>query len=140
MGRKSAIWLLTSAILAASAGCGRTRPAHEPAASPSPACRARGTVTEAESGQTVCLTRSGRLEVDLHGTRQNPWSPIRLDGTALRRAPSGKEMLALGVTGGFFAADHDGTARLTSTRSCGRPAPPGNCASPRTFEITVVVR
>lgn len=136
MSRKSTGRLLTSAILVASAGC---RPAvHEAAASPSPACRAHGTATEAESGQTFCLTRSARLEVYLHGTAQNRWSPIRLDGDALRRAPGGKGTLALGVTAGFFVADHAGTARLSSTRPCGGPAE--NCESPRPFEITVVVR
>src|SRR4051795_5039431 len=129
MGRKYATWLLTSALLIASAGCGRTRPAHGLAVSPSPACRASSTVTEADSGHTLCLTRSARLEVYLHGTSQSRWSPIRLDGAALRRAPSGKGTLARGVTAGFFAADRAGTARLTSARPCG-PAP-GNCGSPR---------
>jgi hypothetical protein len=138
MDRKSALWLLTSAILTASAGSERTRPVHEPATSPSRACRARGTATEADSGHTLCLTRSARLEVYLHGTAQNRWSPIRLDGDALRRTPSGKGMLALGVTGGFFVADHAGTAHLTSTRLCGGPA--GNCGPPRAFDVTVVVR
>lgn len=135
MSRKSTGRLLTSAILVASAGC---RPAVHEAASPSPACRSRGTATEADSGQAFCLTRSARLEVYLHGTAQNRWSPIRLDGDALRRAPSGKGTLALGVTAGFFVADHAGTARLSSTRPCRGPA--GNCESPRPFEITVVVR
>ena len=132
--------LLTSAILIASAGCGRAQPGHAPAASPSLACHTHGTVAETDSGHTLCLTRSARLEVYLHGSAQNRWSSLRLDGEALRRAPSGKEMLALGVTGGFFVADHAGTARLTSTRSCGRAAAPNECGSTRTFEITVIVR
>lgn len=132
--------LLTSAILIASAGCGRMQPGHTPAASPSLACHTHGAATETDSGHTLCLTRSAPLEIYLHGSALNRWSPLRLDGGALRRAPSGKEMLALGVTGGFFVADHAGTARLTSARSCGRSAAPKDCGSPRTFEITVIVR
>jgi hypothetical protein len=97
-------------------------------------------VTEADSGHTYCLARSAHLEVFLHGTAQDRWSPIKLDGDALRRIPSGKGMLALGVTGGFFIADHAGTAHLISTRRpCDRPAPVGNCGPLRAFEITIIV-
>jgi hypothetical protein len=80
------------------------------------------------------------VEVFLHGTAQDRWSPIKLDGDALRRTTSGKGMLALGVTGGFFVADHAGTAHLTAARRpCDRPAPVGNCRAPRAFEVIVVV-
>jgi photosystem II stability/assembly factor-like uncharacterized protein len=143
MTRNTAIRLVTSAALITSAGCGRAVHPVPSAGSPVPSrtCQAVGAVTEADSGHTYCLARSAHLEVFLHGTAQDRWSPIKLDGNALRRLPNGKGMLALGVTGGFFIADHAGTAHLTSIqRPCGRSAPVGNCGPLRTLEITIIVR
>jgi hypothetical protein len=131
--------------LVTAAGCGHaahsTVSVHSPAApSPSPSCQAVTTVTEADSGRTYCLARAMRVEVYLHGTARDRWPPVTLDGDALRRTTSGKGMLALGVTGGFFVADHTGTAHLTAARRpCDQSAPVANCRAPRTFEITVVV-
>jgi hypothetical protein len=135
--------LIAVAGLVASAGCGQAvRPAGSvDSATSSQSCRAVAIVTEADSGRTYCLARSTRVEVYLHGTAQDRWPPIKLAGDALRRTASGKGMLALGVTGGFFVADHAGTAHLSATRRpCDRQAPAGNCRAPRAFEITVVVR
>jgi hypothetical protein len=123
-------------------GCGQAVHTAPPAAAPAPSrtCRSVGVATEADSGQTYCLARSAHLEVYLHGSAQDLWSPIKLDGDALRRIPSGKGTLALGVTGGFFIADHTGTARLSSVRRpCGTSAPAGSCRPPRTVAITIVV-
>lgn len=142
MTRHTAIRLVTVAALVTSAGCGRAVHTAPSAGSPvlSRTCQAVAAVTEADSGHAYCLARSAHLEVVLHGTAQDRWSTIKLDGDALRRIPSGKGMLALGVTGGFFIADHAGVVRLISTRRpCDRPAPVGNCRSPRAFEITIIV-
>lgn len=130
MTRHIAVPLVASAVLVTSAGCGGTSRPAPPAGSvaSSRACQAPGTLTEADSGRTYCVARSARLEIFLHGTARDRWSPIEPDGDALRRVPSGKGMLALGVTGGFFVADHAGTTRLTSAQGH------------RTFELTVIVR
>lgn len=141
MTRPSVIVAVTVAGLVTSAGCGRANSA-APTDSPvsSPTCQAISTVTEADSGHTYCLARSARVEVYLHGTAQDRWPAITVDGDALRRTPSGKGTLALGVTGGFFAADHAGTAHLTSTRHpCETPAAAGACRPPRAFGITIIV-
>lgn len=140
--RNTALSLIGFATLV-TGGCGQAVPTAPPTAAPAPSrtCRSVGVVTEADSGQTYCLSPSAHLEVYLHGSAQDLWSPIELDGDALRRIPSGKGMLALGVTGGFFIADHAGTARLSSTRRpCGTSAPAGSCRSPRTVAITIIVR
>lgn len=137
-----AIRLVTFTALVTSAGCGRAVHTAPPAGSPVPSrtCHAVATATEADSGQTYCLARLAHLEIFLHGSAQDRWSPIKPDGDALRRSPSGKGMLALGVTGGFFIAEHAGTVHLTSTRRpCDRPAPVKDCGPFRDFEITVIV-
>jgi hypothetical protein len=139
----TAFRLISLAVLVASAGCGpagHTAPLSDSPV-PSLACRSVATVTEADSGHTYCISRSARLEVYLHGTPQDRWPPITLEGDALRRIPSGKGMLGLGVTGGFFIAAHLGTASLTSTRHpCPRPGQAGTCGSLRTVTITIIVR
>jgi hypothetical protein len=140
--RSTVLSLIGFAALLTSGGCGQAGQTAPPTASPVPSrtCRSIGVVTEADSGQTFCVARSAHLEVYLHGSEQDSWSPIMLDGDALRRIPSGKGMLALGVTGGFFIADHAGTARLSSTRRrCGTSAPAGSCRSPRTVAIIIIV-
>jgi hypothetical protein len=143
MTRHTALRLIASAALLTSAGCGRTAHTTAPAGTPvqSAVCPATATVTEADNGRTYCLTRSAHLEVYLHGTAQDRWPPITLDGDALRRVASGKGILALGVTGGFFIADHAGTVHLSSARRpCGTSAPGVPCGPLRTFKITITVR
>jgi hypothetical protein len=100
------------------------------------------TVTEADNGRTYCLARSTHIAVYLHGTAQNLWAPITLDGDALRPFPSGTGTLAIGVTAGFFIADHTGIVHLRSTqRLCGAPPASGaTCGALRAFEITILVR
>lgn len=142
MTRLTLLRLVGIAVLVTCVGCGRAgRTASLPGSPvPSWACRSAATVTEADSGHTYCLSRSGRLDVYLHGSPQDRWSAITLTGDALRRRASGKGTLSLGVTGGFFIADRAGTASLTSTRlPCPRSAPVGSCGSLRAFSITVVV-
>jgi hypothetical protein len=95
------------------------------------------TLTEADSGSTVCLAVGMRLEVYLHGSPSAKWSPIAVTGTGVAVAPSGKGALALGVTGGFYAATAAGDAQLASTRpDCGTPSPGASCAT-RTFVVQV---
>lgn len=142
MTRTTVLMLIGIAVLVTSVGCGRAGRTAPLTGSPVPsrACRSAGTVTEADTGHTYCLSRSARLEVYLQGTPQDRWPAITVKGDALRPIPSGKRMLRLGVTGGFFIADHAGTARLTSTRPpCPRAAPAGSCGSLREFSITIVV-
>jgi hypothetical protein len=143
MTRHTAVRLVASAVLVTSAGCGRTAHTTPPAGGPVPSrtCPATVTVTEADNGRTLCLSRPAHLEVYLHGTARDRWPPITLDGDALRRAASGKGTLALGVTGGFFIAAHAGTVHLSSARRpCGTSAPVVTCGPLRTFKIAITVR
>jgi hypothetical protein len=148
MIKYTALRLIVSAALIASAGCGRTAHAAPSVGAPIPTrdCVAPTTmtvtVTEADNGRTYCLARSTHLEVYLHGTAQNLWTPITLDGDALRPVPSGKGALPIGVTAGFFIADHAGAVHLSSTRrACPTPSSPGvTCGALLAFRITVMVR
>ena len=100
------------------------------------------TVTEAQSGQELCVTTGTLVQVYLHGQQGAAWSPVNSDGTALRAVASGKRALPLGVTAGFFQAVGAGTARVTAGRPVCPSAPPGSvkCMAMRDFSVTVEVR
>jgi hypothetical protein len=125
------------------AGCARSQPSAGPTSQP-PACQPDGagatrTVTESDSGSTICLAVGQRLEVYLHGTLGDTWAPVTEDGPALSAAANGRGTLPVGVTGGFFIGSATGDARLTSSR----PACPSSQASPcgaATFVVRVRVR
>ncbi len=74
-------------------------------------------LSEADNGVLVCLARTGVVELYLHGTPTDRWSPVAVTGPALRSVPSGKSALPVGVTAGFFAATGAGQAVLSSYRA-----------------------
>jgi hypothetical protein len=84
-------------------------------------------LSEQDSGGRVCLRPGTRLEIYLHGTASDRWSAPVCDSAVLDPAVSGKGMLAIGVTAGFFVASRPGRGQVTSTRSAQR------------FELTVLV-
>jgi hypothetical protein len=99
------------------------------------------TITEADSGTTVCLAVGQHLEVYLHGTLPAKWEPIAIDGHALSTVASGKGALPVGVTGGFFVGNAAGEARLTSSRpACPDPSPSASPCGAATFVVSVDVR
>ena len=99
------------------------------------------TITEVDSGSTICLAVGQRLEVYLHGTLQAKWAPIAIDGHALSAVASGKGALAVGVTGGFFVGNAAGDARLTSSRpACPEPSSSASPCGEATFVVSVDVR
>jgi hypothetical protein len=99
------------------------------------------TITEVDSGSTICLAVGQPLEVYLHGTLAAKWTPIAIDGHALSAVANGKGTLAIGVTGGFFVGSAAGDARLTSSRPpCPTSTPPGSPCGEATFVVSVEVR
>jgi len=78
---------------------------------------ARVNLSEADNGALVCLARAGVVELYLHGTAADRWSPVTVTGGALHSVPSGKSTLPIGVTAGFFAAAGAGRAVLSSYRA-----------------------
>jgi hypothetical protein len=118
--RYALLLAVAAGLVAGLAGCGQATPgpatpgpAGTPTGASCPASPATVALTEADNGRSICLARGSRIEVYLHGSATAPWSPIQLDGAALRPVASGKGALALGVTGGFFATETAGTARLS---------------------------
>jgi hypothetical protein len=99
------------------------------------------TVTEADSGSTVCLIVGERLAVLLKGTPNRMWSPVDVTGSALRPAPDGRRTLVVGMTGGFFAADSTGAARLSASRAgCDEALTDASSCAAGQFVLTVIVR
>ena len=114
-------------------------------AAPSP-CQPDGsgatrTITEADSGTSICLALGQRLEVYLHGTVGAMWAPVSLDGAALSAAANGKGTLPVGVTGGFFVGSATGDAHLRSSRStCASASPAATPCGNTMFTVDVQVR
>jgi hypothetical protein len=145
--------LLATATLLASAvaGCASSgsTPASAPATAPAtgtptPCASGRSgdvrTVTDADSGATICLAVGARLEVYLHSTLSDMWSPISLGGNALAPQANGKGTLPIGVTGGFFVARTKGSAHLTSTRAaCPAPSTATAACGRTQFALDVMV-
>jgi hypothetical protein len=141
---RSLATLAAAAVLAGGfAGCAaRTEPAGAPS-SQQQKCQPTNassteTITEANSGSTICLAVGQHLEVFLHGSLGDTWAPISVDGQALSASANGKGTLPVGVTGGFFVGGTAGVAKLTSSR----PACPDTAASPcaaATFVVDVQV-
>jgi hypothetical protein len=98
-------------------------------------------LSEADNGVLACLARTGVVELYLHGTPADRWSPVAVTGAALRSVPSGKSALGVGVTAGFFAATSAGRAVLSSYRApcaAADPQAPG-CDGAHLVRIVVVV-
>jgi hypothetical protein len=98
-------------------------------------------VTEADSGRTRCVRVSQRIEIYLHGTVANLWSPITATGHQLQPTASGKLALPVGVTGAVFTAIAMGQADVISTRPmCRSQAAGSDCGTAASFRVTVTVR
>jgi len=74
------------------------------------------TLSEQDNGRQVCLATGTQLEIYLKGTMSDKWSNPVPDSGVLRRVASGKGALAVGVSAGFYVADHPGQARVTAFR------------------------
>jgi hypothetical protein len=100
------------------------------------------TLTEKDSGHSVCMAINGRLEIYLHSTPDAKWAPIQSSSTLLHPVASGKRTLPLGVTAGFYVSDAQGSVRLTSSRPTCPPASASNplCTPQRDFQVDVIVR
>lgn len=84
-------------------------------------------LTEAQNHTQTCVPVGTHLEIYLQGTVDDRWSQPSSDSPVLRPEPSGKGALKVGVTAGFYVADHAGRATVVSTRDGAR------------YEITVRV-
>jgi hypothetical protein len=106
------------------------------------------TLSAHDNGKSYCIKQGTGVLIYLRGTRALPWSPLKSHSTAMIPRANGHMMLMLGVTGGYFVADHQGVAVISSSRDpCGpRVAPTGPttshkmlCGDIQTFRVTVTV-
>jgi hypothetical protein len=147
------VYLVVAVVIAFAAGCavqpGSSPTGTVPAASSSgpvaspcpPAAGSTITVSETDTGRTVCARVSQRIEIYLHGTVASPWSAITVVGDPLRPTASGKLSLPLGVTGAVFTAVAPGQAEVDSVRPTCTSQPGGAaCSAIAQFRVTVAVR
>lgn len=102
-------------------------------------CGDRAQLTAADSGRTVCLAVGGQLRLNLDGTKDRPWAPVKTAGTALRATNAGFVILP-GDAVAAYDAVAPGTARLTSSRpQCATGTGQVACKSVRAWTVTVKV-
>ena len=110
------------------------------------------TITAADNGESLCVSRGTNVAVFLKGTPTRKWEPIQASSAVLRSSANGERTLPIGVTGASFAAAQPGTAVITSGRPvCGPAAPPQGstpgtggsgtveCGAILAFRVTVTV-
>lgn len=116
--KRPALVLVLAGTLALT-GCANASPS---TGLPSPDCTGTASpsgpvvLTEAQNGMRTCVPVGTHVEVYLQGTADDRWSEPASDSSVLRAEPSGKGALKVGVTAGFYVADHAGQASIVSTR------------------------
>ncbi|MFF8596113.1 hypothetical protein ACF061_32710 [Streptomyces sp. NPDC015220] len=120
-----------------------TDPAASTPAQPSPkppsGCAHQSELTAADTGRTVCLSVGGYLRLNLDGTKDRPWSPVRATGAVLKGADAGIVILP-GDALAAYTAVAPGTARLTSSRPlCATGPGKVSCKAVQDWTVTVRV-
>ncbi|WP_225831760.1 hypothetical protein [Streptomyces sp. NK08204] len=105
-------------------------------------CVSRAELTAADNGRQVCLRKGGELRLTLDGTKERPWKPVAVSGTALEAINAGFVIRPGDATAAYRAVSA-GKAELTSSRPlCAEPTAPGavSCLGIRGWKVTVTVR
>ncbi|MFI2640395.1 hypothetical protein [Streptomyces sp. NPDC018610] len=102
-------------------------------------CAEHVELTAADSGRTVCVTAGGSVRMNLDGTRERPWSPVRAGGGILKGTNAGIVILP-GDALAAYTAPTPGTARLTSSRPlCATGPGKVSCKGIQEWTVTVKV-
>ena len=128
------------------AGAGSPSGGGQPAASQCSATAAASAdrmvnLSNKDNGKVLCVRQGSVVAIYLQGTAARRWGPIRAESGLLQPAATGRGMLKLGVTGGFFKAAHPGVATVTSSLpSCTGTATSGpHCKMGQVFHLTLVI-
>jgi hypothetical protein len=73
-------------------------------------------ITMAGNGKTYCMRVGEQVEVQLRGTRSNPWLQPLASSSVLTPVPTGELSLVAGLTEGRFAGVRTGQVLITSIR------------------------
>ena len=144
-------------VYAGSHGAGSSARSPGSAAATSVRCTSRTTrnhmltLSKADNGKTVCVTKGTTVGIYLQGTPARKWQPIRASSPALKPVANGHLTLMIGVTAAFFQAVRTGVVTVSSSLpSCpgrsGASAPPASpapgqpCTIGPVYHVTLVVR
>ncbi|MEU6539395.1 hypothetical protein [Streptomyces sp. NPDC047000] len=104
-------------------------------------CADTVTLTAADNGHTVCLTEGGEVRVNLDGSKDRPWSSVRVKGTATLEAVNAGFAVLPGDANAAYRATGTGTAHLTSSRPlCASGPNRMACKGIVEWAVTVTVR
>jgi hypothetical protein len=143
--------LVTAACGAQHAGSGGAAGSPPGAASQPSAAQCSATVAASagqmvslsnkDNGKVLCVRKGTVVAIYLQGSPTRRWAPIHAASSLLQPAATGRGMLKLGVTGGFFRATGPGVATVTSSLpSCAGPATSGpHCKMGQVFRLTLVI-
>lgn len=121
---------------AASGSSGSAAPAAAACGSATPTSPRHRTLTlrTADSGGSFCIKQGTGVLIFLRGTPTAKWAALRSSSAVMVPRANGHLMVALGVTGGSFAAPKPGVASITSLRNAFGSAPkPQPATGPNTL-------
>ncbi|MEV7129014.1 hypothetical protein [Streptomyces sp. NPDC093260] len=109
------------------------------ASGPPSGCVRHVELTAADTGRTVCLTVGGSVRMNLDGTKERPWSPVRAEGGVLKGTNAGIVILP-GDALAAFTATAPGTAHLSASRPlCATGPGKISCLGVQEWAVTVKV-
>lgn len=102
-------------------------------------CAPQLQLSAADKGHTVCLTKGGRIRLELDGTKDRPWTPVKATGGALKATNAGVA-IQRGDAVAAFDAVAPGTVQLTATRPlCAKRPGQVSCLGIEQWTVTVTV-
>ncbi|MHB9861414.1 hypothetical protein [Streptomyces sp. YIM S03343] len=104
-------------------------------------CTSTISLTAADNGHTVCLTKGGEIRVSLDGSKDRPWSPVKAKDTGVLKAINAGFAVLPGDSNAAYRATGTGTARLTASRPlCASTPDHVACKAIVEWGVTVTVR
>ncbi|MEU6220217.1 hypothetical protein ABZ845_22275 [Streptomyces sp. NPDC047022] len=102
-------------------------------------CAPQLQLSAADKGHTVCLTKGGRIRLELDGTKDRPWTPVKATGGVLKATNAGVA-IQRGDAVAAFDAVAPGTVQLTATRPlCAKHPGQVSCLGIEQWTVTVTV-
>jgi hypothetical protein len=129
--------LVVVPVLLVAASCARGNGGGTTPAAPTSTCASSVIITAENNGQTICVAKGGKVELNLVMTPPVRWTPIEADGTGLVPATSDQQ----GTGRATYTAMSAGTTVITTSRpNCPTVQSGMSCHSIMAWKVTVEVK